>query len=122
MLEPVTSSLVFLGSAAINGVLGNRSDRRFKARWDKFRHNLGQHRPYANHDLRRAAHRAYLLATLQSCAALLERKNLKVEAWFKFGTLPEKMADAFRSVMREAPAGVFTNAAKQWLEKVSPTT
>ncbi len=118
MLEPVTS-LVFLGSAAINGVLGNHSDRRFTARWEQFKHNLAQHRPYANDELRRTVYRAYLMATLQSCAALLERKNLKIEAWFKFGTLPGRMADAFRSLVREAPVGVFTEAAKQWLEDVS---
>src|SRR5262245_48253358 len=115
MLEPVTGTLIFLGSAAINGVLEDYSS----AKWDQFKHNLKQHRPYANHELRQAVYRAYLLATLQSCAALLERKNLKVEAWFKFGMLPTKMADAFRLLVQDASAGVFTKATKRWLEVVS---
>ena len=119
MPEPVATSLVFVGSAVVSGILGNRSDAGFKARWDKFRQNLEGHRPYANHELARTAYRAYLQATLQSCAALLEQNGLKVEAWFKLGTLPEKMAVALRSLLHEAPAGVFTEASKQWLENVS---
>jgi tetratricopeptide (TPR) repeat protein len=119
MLEPVTTSLIFVGAALVSGVLGNRSDARFKAYWDKFRHNLEQHRPHANHALVRAAYRAYLQATLQSCAALLEGKGLSVEAWFKLGTLPEKMTLALRSLLSNPAAGVFTQANKKWLEDVS---
>src|SRR6185503_20213934 len=111
MPEPITTSLVFLGSAIISGVLGNRSDAGFKAGWDKFRHNLQEHRPYANHELARAAYRAYLQATLQSCAALLEQNHLKVETWFKLGAFPERMAAALRSLLSEPSAGVFTQAS-----------
>lgn len=107
MPDPVTTSLVFVGSAVVTGILGNRSDAGFKAGWKKFRHNLERHRPYTNHELADATYRAYLQATLQSCAALLEQNHLAVEAWFKLGALPEKMAVAFRSLLSSTLAGVL---------------
>jgi tetratricopeptide (TPR) repeat protein len=118
MPDPVTA-LIFVGSAVIDAVKSKGKEAAFKAGRDKFQRNLVHYRPYPNDELQRTAYRAYLEATLQSCAALLERKGLKVEAWFKLGTLPEKMGDALRSLLSDAPAGVFTDAAKQWLEAVS---
>ncbi len=121
MPEPITTGtvLTFVGSAIVSGVLGNRSDAGFKSRWEKFQNNLKQHRPDANHELATAAYRSYLQATLQTCVVLLERHNLKVDGWFKLSVLPEKIARAMRSVLSEAPAGVFTQADKKWLEAVS---
>lgn len=121
MSDPITitASLIFVGSAVVDAVKSKGKDAAINAGWDKLKPNLVHYRPYPNDELQRTAYRAYLEATLQSCAALLKRKGLKVEAWFKLGTLPEKMGEALRSLLQDAPAGVFTNAAKQWLEKVS---
>jgi tetratricopeptide (TPR) repeat protein len=119
MPDPVTASLIFVGSAVANAAKTKGKEAISKGVWAKLKPNLIQYRPYANDELQRTAYRAYLEATLQSCAALLERKGLRVEAWFKLGMLPEKMADALRSLLHDAPAGVFTEASKQWLETVS---
>jgi len=119
MLDPVTPSLLFLGSAVANGVIGNRIDANFKSQWDKIRNNLQQYRPHANHDLATAAYRAYLQATLQTCAVLLERNNVKVDNWFKLSVLPGAIKKALRSLLVDQPQGLFTLASKQWLEVVS---
>jgi tetratricopeptide (TPR) repeat protein len=119
MPEPitVTSSLVFLGSAVVNGVLGNQSHAAFKQNWEDFKHNLRHHSQRPNHDLQRAVYRAYCQATVQSCAALLGRNGVRVDGWFRLGILPERMAEVFRGLLAETPIGVFTQATKQWLEQ-----
>jgi tetratricopeptide (TPR) repeat protein len=121
MPEPitVTSSLVFLGSAVVNGVLGKESHATFKQNWEDFKQNLRHHKQRPNHDLQRAVYRAYYQAVLQSCAALLERNGVRVDGWFKLGILPERMAEAFRSLLADTPIGVFMQATKQWVEQVS---
>src|ERR1041384_3339502 len=119
MFEPITASLVYVGSAILSGTFGNRSDAIVHAQWKQFKDNLQSYRPDANHELQGAVYRAYLLATLQTCAALLEQKGFSVAAWFKLGVLSEKMADALRALLRAAPAGVVSQGDQVWLERVA---
>src|SRR4051812_27603038 len=119
MLEPITASLVYVGSAILSGTFGNRSDAIAHEQWKQFKANLRNYRPDANHELQGAVYRAYLLATLQTCAALLEQKGFPVAAWFKLGVLPEKMADALRGLLRDAPAGVVSRGEQDWLAAVA---
>src|SRR5262245_36664105 len=109
MPDPVTT---FIGLSIASGVIGNRSDAKFKAGWETFKNNLQQYRPHANHELATAAYRAYLQATLQSCAVLLERNNLKVDGWFKLGVLPLKMATALRPLLRARAASQHRTALR----------
>lgn len=119
MLEPITASLVYVGSAILSGTFGNRSDALLHEQWKQFKDNLQNYRPDANHELQGAVYRAYLLATLQVCGALLEQKGFKVAAWFKLGVLLEKMADALRALLRAAPTGVVSQGDQVWLERVA---
>lgn len=103
MVLSVTASLLFIRAALIDALKSKGKEAVSKAACEKFKPQVPHYRPYANDELQRAATRAYLEATLQSCAALLERKGLRVEGWFRFGTLPEKMSDALRSLLHDAP-------------------
>src|SRR5260370_33864341 len=101
MPEPITitSALVFLSTA----IAERARDKIVGATWDRLKNNFQTYVPKDNLELQRAAYRAYLQATLQSCAALLERKGISVDGWFRLGVLPEPMANAFRSLLSEAP-------------------
>ncbi|MFL6213271.1 MAG: tetratricopeptide repeat protein [Blastocatellia bacterium] len=119
MIEPVTALMVYVGSAILNGTFGNRADAVVHQQWQAFKENLKNHRPDTNHELQGAVYRAYLLATLQTCAALLEQKGFRVAAWFRLGVLPEKMADALRGLLRSQPAGGIAQGDQAWLEQVA---
>ena len=73
MPEPITatSTLVFLGTA----VAERARDKAIDVTWAKLKTNFQNYVPKENLELQRTAYRAYLQATLQSCAAVLERKG-----------------------------------------------
>lgn len=115
----MTSSLVYLGSTIVKRVFGKAEEAAFNRTWESFRLNLRNHHERPNRELQRAVYRAYCQATLQACATLLTRQGVSVDGWFRLGALPEQMANAFRKLLVDTPAGVFAEATKQWVERAS---
>jgi len=68
-------------SAAIGGIIGNRTDEIFCRVMQEVVNRLRQGGSPVNHDLQRAVREAYLRATLVVCYALYEERGVLPQVW-----------------------------------------